>query len=150
MSDKLIFNPESISLIDFKLRKGNVETPEEFDSEFVKGHEMDNSIQMGFNLSDELSKTDLVINIKTKSEGVNQDEAICSYHLVFVFKINQMNNFVKLNDKSLIDVHPALSNALASITYSTSRGILLSRLQGTAFSNFILPVVNSNNLLNKN
>jgi hypothetical protein len=46
-------------------------------------------------------------------------------------------------------LHPSLGNALASITYSTSRGILMTRFQGTALSDFILPVINPNNLLEK-
>ena len=49
----------------------------------------------------------------------------------------------------IITVHPALGNALASITYSTSRGILMTRFQGTVLSDFILPVINPNDLLEK-
>jgi hypothetical protein len=45
---------------------------------------------------------------------------------------------------------PDLGNALSAITYSTARGILLTRLQGTAFQDFILPIINPNNLLNNN
>ncbi|MNY64312.1 hypothetical protein D3C86_2014030 [compost metagenome] len=48
-----------------------------------------------------------------------------------------------------ITIHPALGNALASITYSTSRGILMTRFQGTVLSDFILPVIDPNSLLEK-
>ena len=46
-----------------------------------------------------------------------------------------------------LHLNPALTNAISSVTYSTSRGILLTRLQGTALQNFVLPIINPNNLL---
>jgi len=41
----------------------------------------------------------------------------------------------------------SLANAIASISYSTARGIIVSRFQGTALCDFILPVISPNDLL---
>ncbi|GAO27720.1 hypothetical protein JCM15548_14569 [Geofilum rubicundum JCM 15548] len=49
-----------------------------------------------------------------------------------------------------MDLHPDLGNALSSVTYSTSRGILLTKMQGTALQNFVLPIINPNKLLHSN
>jgi len=67
--------------------------------------------------------------------------------LVFVYHIENLNELANPDDKKLIQLHPALANALSSVTYSTSRGILLTRLQGTALQNFVLPIINPNKLL---
>ena len=46
-----------------------------------------------------------------------------------------------------ITIDANLGNALASISYATSRGILMTRFQGTALEDFILPVIDPNDLL---
>lgn len=147
MLDNNLFDPEKISIEDFKLVKGQVDTPEDFDLTKVEGYELDNSLQFGFNLADKLVKTDFTIEIKTESKGENTSEAIGNFHLIYIFYIENLGVLAKPDKNSLIELHPALGNALSSITYSTSRGILLSRLQGTALQNFTLPVINPNKLL---
>jgi len=147
MLDNNLFDPEKISIEDFKLIKGQVDTPEDFDLTKVEGYELDNSLQFGFNLADKLVKTDFTIEIKTESKGENTSEAIGNFHLVYIFYIENMEALAKPDKNNLIELNPLLGNALSSITYSTSRGILLSRLQGTALQNFTLPVINPNKLL---
>jgi carbamoyl-phosphate synthase large subunit len=74
MQDKNVFDPEKISLIDFKMIKGQVDTPENFDINKVVGHQLDNSLQLGFNLDDKLAKADFTISVKTDSKGENESE----------------------------------------------------------------------------
>jgi hypothetical protein len=69
--------------------------------------------------------------------------------LVYIYHVENLEELVKPAKNHLIDLNPALGNALSSITYSTSRGILLARVQGTALQNFVLPIINPNKLLNK-
>jgi len=142
-----IFDPEKISIVEFKMVKGQVDVPEEFEAANVEGHHLDNSLQLGFNLDEKLVKSDFTIEIKTESKGQNTKEASGNFHLVFLYHIENLNDLAKPDDKNLIELHPALANALSSVTYSTSRGILLTRLQGTALQNFVLPIINPNKLL---
>lgn len=142
-----IFDPEKISIVEFKMVKGQVDAPEEFEILNVEGNHVDNSLQLGFNLEEKLVKADFMIEIKTESKGQNANEAVGNFHLVFIYQVDNLNDLAKPDNKNLIELHPGLANALSSITYSTSRGILLTRLQGTAFQNFVLPVINPNNLL---
>ena len=144
-----LFIPEKITIIEFKMVKGQVDTPEEFDISKVQGHHIDNSLQLGFNLEDKLVKADFSTKISTESNGRNLKESTGNFHLVFIFSVENLDDLAKSGKDHLIELHSALGNALSSITYSTSRGILLTRLQGTAFQDFILPVINPNTLLNK-
>ncbi len=144
-----IFNPEKISIVEFKMVKGQVDVPEEFESSNVKGYHLDNSLQLGFNLDEKLVKADFTIEIKTESKGQIDKEAIGYFHLVFIYHVENLNDLAKPDDKNLIELHPVLANALSSVTYSTSRGILITRLQGTALENFVLPIINPNKLLHK-
>jgi hypothetical protein len=144
-----IFDPEKISIVEFKLVKGQVDVPEEFETSNEEGHHLDNSLQLGFNLDEKLVKADFTIKIKTESKGQNAKEATGNFHLVFIYHVENLNDLAKPDDKNLIELHPGLANALSSVTYSTSRGILLTRLQGTALQNFVLPIINPNKLLHK-
>lgn len=149
MPDKNIFDPEKLALVDFKMIRGQVDTPEDFDLSKVVGHQLDNELQLGFNLEDKLAKADFSINIKTDSNGANKHEATGNFHLLFIYRVENLEELATPAKNSKIDLHSGLGNALSSVTYSTSRGILLTRLQGTALQNFILPIINPNKLLHR-
>jgi len=149
--DKPIFDPSKLSMLEFKLLKGQIDTPEDFNIDYCNGHHLDNSFQIGINLTDNLVKADFVIEIKTESEGKNSSEATGSFHMIFIYEVKNLNELATPNEnKSSVEVDQLLGNALSSITYSTARGILLTRLQGTALQHFILPIINPNSLLQNN
>ncbi len=136
-------------MVDHKLLRGQIDTPEQFDQEKIAGFFTDNSLQLGFNLQDKLAKAEISIQIRSNSENKNEKEATGNFELVYIYSVENLDELSRKessNDKLLID--PVLANTLASISYSTSRGILLSRLQGTVFENFILPVIDISVLLN--
>lgn len=150
MQDKNVFDPEKIELIVFKIMKGQVDTSENFDISKVVRHELDNSLQLSFNLVDKLAKADFTVSVKTDSKGENESEATGSFHLIFIYRIENLEELAILEKNKRLRLNPGLANALSSVTYSTSRGIFLTRLQGTALQNFILPIINPNKLLRTN
>lgn len=148
MSDNTaIVDPQKLSIIEFKFIKGQVDTPEDFLIENIVEHQVENSLQLAFNLEEKLVKSDFTVEIKTDSKGNNTKEAIGSFHLVFIFRVENLDELAKPMNSNMIDLNPSLGNALSSITYSTARGILLTRLQGTALQNFILPIIDPNKLI---
>jgi hypothetical protein len=148
MSDKPIFDPEKITLSDFKMIKGQVDTPENFDITKVVGHQLDNALKLVFNLQDKLAKADFTISIKTDSKGENESEASGNFHLIFIYHVENLEELAVPEKNNRLNLNPGLANALSSVTYSTSRGILLTRLQGTALQNFVLPIINPSKLIN--
>jgi hypothetical protein len=150
MSDNQLFDPEKLSIIEFKFIKGQVDTPEDFIIDKVEGHQLENTLQLAFNLEEKLVKADFTVEIKTASNNANSKESTGSFHLIFIYRIENLEELAKPDKNNLLDLHPALGNALSSITYSTSRGILLTRLQGTALQSFVLPIINPNKLLHNN
>ena len=150
MLDNPLFDPEKLSIIEFKFIKGQVDTPEEFLIDKVDSHQLENTLQLAFNLDEKLVKADFSVEIKTESKGANVKEATGSFYLVFIYRIENLEELAKPGKTNGIELHPDLGNALSSITYSTSRGILLTRLQGTALQNFVLPIINPNKLLHNN
>jgi hypothetical protein len=146
MSDNK-FNPEKLTILEYKILKGQIDAPEDFTIENVEGHDIENSFDLGFDLENKLVRTELDVKITTKSKVSVSTEAKGHFTLVFIFEVDNLNELAVLNEDNLIDLDPNLANALASVTYSTARGILLTRFQGTALQNFILPLVSPNKLL---
>jgi hypothetical protein len=142
-----IFEADKLSIIELKFIKDQIEAPQEFSIEKIDGYHLENSLQLSFNLEEKLSKVDFKVEIKTNSKGLNADEAIGSFHIVLIYKIENLSELTTLNETQIVEVHPHLSNALSSITYSTSRGLLYKRMQGTVLQKFILPIIDPIKLL---
>lgn len=145
---KKIFDPKKIHLIKVEIIKCHIDSPFEFSSEQSKGHEFNMEFDLGFNLEEKLTKADFKLNVASKSEGANIEEATGVFHFAFIFNVENLNDLA-IPDKDLhITLNGSLGNALASITYSTTRGILFTRLKGTALESFILPIIDPNDLIN--
>jgi hypothetical protein len=144
-----MLQPDKIEIVDFKIIKGQINSPFDFEIEKVEGHTFNVDFELGFNLEDKLVKADFSVNVETKSIEEEIEEAVGAFSFVYVFYVDNIEELTTLEKDQTVALHPSLGNALASITYSTSRGILMTRFQGTALSDFILPVINPNNLLEK-
>jgi hypothetical protein len=142
-----LLQPEKIEIVDFKIIKGQINSPFDFEDAKVQGHNFNVNFELGFNIPDKLIKADFSVNVETNSENETTEEASGAFSFAFVFHVNNIDELTKVEKDNTITISPALGNALAAITYSTSRGILMTRFQGTILSNFILPVINPNKLL---
>ena len=140
-------------MLDFKILSGKLTNPMNLSQPDEAKIELKRRFNMGVDLTQKIIKADLIIHLSSmpKEEDLSGIEA--SYHFSFFYRVDNLGELVTLKDENgseelFVDSH--LSNAIASITYSTSRGVLMARLQGTVLSNFFLPVVNPNDLLQKN
>jgi hypothetical protein len=143
-----LLQPERIHIVKTTIVKCHIDSPFDFDSEKAKGHDFSMNFDLGFNLEDKLVKSDFKLEITTKSEGENVEESKGEFHLVYVFHVENLEELAIPDKNYRIELNGGLGNALASITYSTTRGILFARLKGTALENFVLPVIDPNKLLN--
>lgn len=141
--------PGKIVMREFRLVKGQIDSPYDFKISGIQHFDYHVDFETGINLEQDLIRADFKVSIKTKSEG-NAIEATGGYHFVFVFHYDKLSEHAAIVASNEIDWNPYLANAIASITYSTSRGILLSRFQGTVMESFILPVVDPNWLMQTN
>ncbi len=150
MSDKPKFDPEKISMVEFKLASGLIDTPEDFVTEAVRNFDIENTLEISFSMEQKLVKADFTIKLKTKSNGSNATESDGKYHFIYIYKVENIEELTTLREGGLVDVDANLANAISAISYSTSRGILLTRMQGTAFQQFILPIIDPTRLLKTN
>jgi hypothetical protein len=142
------FSPEKTKFTAFHILRGHVESAFEFDANKVKGCEFNVEFSTEINFEQTGLKSNLSIFIKTESAGQNKKESTAEFVFAFIFEIDNLESQITTTNGGDFEIDFLLSNAIASISYSTARGILMTRLQGTALRNFILPVIDPNNLIN--
>ena len=147
MWSEIQLNTDKLTMIEYKIIKGNIETPEGFDPKQISGYNVSDDLKLAFNPDQKLVKADY--SIKVETSNVSDPTAWVYFHFVFLYIVDNFQELTILKENKHIEVHPQLVNAIAAISYSTTRGILLTRLQGTVLSDFILPITNTSNLLNK-
>ncbi len=145
---KPAFNSDRITIEDFKIVSGFLDASGDFEPKMIETYEVNYAFDMGFYLAGNKVRSVLIIEVKTKSTP-SQSEAKGKFELHYHFNVEHLKELAIAGKNEMIDVSPDLANAIASITYSTSRGILLARMQNTAFEQFILPVVSPNELVRR-
>lgn len=135
-----------LHLFQYEIINASIQSSMDFNVQEVKGHEFNVDLDMNFDESNKvvLAKLDFTISTKSSDEV---KEAKGAFELVFFFHVENLEELIEIDKEGILVVDAGLSNAIASVSYSTSRGILLTRFQGTALSGFILPIVNPNELL---
>ncbi len=139
------FLAEDLDFQAFHLLRGEVNGDFSFDINKVKHYhfEVDHSVEL--NEDQTGAKSNLSVTIITSSD--NAHEATGRFDFAFLFGIEKITHFVTPVGPNLFSLDYPLANSIASISYSTARGVLLTRLQGTSLRAFILPVMDPNKLL---
>ena len=140
------FDPNKVEIIDFKITKGRIDAPFEFDSTSIENFETTMSFHPSFDVENALVRVDMGFEITTNSTA-NQVEAKAEFNFVYIFKIENLRLLIEMNKKKIVSVNENLTLAIAAIAFSTSRGILMTRLQGTALENYILKIIAPEELL---
>ena len=148
MQMKSKMDPDKLDLIGVRILKAELYCPDHFNPEKIKGYTSNTSLQLGFNIEKKTGKAELSIQVTSESKEKNVEEAKCSFLVAFYFKVDNLIELATLEENGFT-IDSGLGNALASISYSTARGILITRLQGTGLQEFILPVISPNSLLEK-
>lgn len=142
------FVANSVSLIDVRIVVGRVESHEDFEAKHITAFAPDCALRIFLDLKENLVRADLKVWVDTESSP-SQPEAHGHFHFNFYFRVADLEQWIHASSEGAAFMDAGLQNAVASVSYSTARGILLSRFQGTAFSRFILPVINPNDLLER-
>ncbi len=79
--------------------------------------------------------------IETFTEENNPINVSGNFDVAFYFLGNNLDKLTTTNDDQGLTINGDLITALANISYSTSRGIIYTRCQGTILKNFMLPIL---------
>lgn len=110
-----------------------------------KNHKLNVGHKLLHNLKDERIKLEFVFSFKNGSE-----EPLLFFQIDFHFHIANLSNFYDLKTEN----HPVFSGHLVAtligICFSTSRGIILEKLNNAGIKNILLPIVSPQEMLSQN
>ncbi len=136
----------SIDIMEIKIIEGHVESNEDFDDRLIAAFDSDCSLRFFTGAEREGLRGELKIWVETQSDPP-QVEAHGHFHFQFLFLIKDLQTWLPEGPNGELSIASSLQNAIAAVSYSTARGILIGRFHGTAFHRFILPVINPADLL---
>ncbi|MFN8429667.1 MAG: hypothetical protein U0V04_06795 [Spirosomataceae bacterium] len=141
------FSPSKLNLMEVKYLKGNMESPEDLLIENIVDFNSDCSMSVGFNIEQNMLRANFSASLSSNYSEDIETGAKAYFELSFIFAYENLTEMLEFDlEGNVLKIHPNLFNAISSISYSTSRGLLISRLQGTSFSDFILPIIDPNEL----
>jgi len=149
MSESIKIVPEKIQLTSIRILGGHITADPSIDPNNVVGYNVQYGIKDEFYLQTKSFKFILTVFINALDEKDQQLDAKGEYNIEYVFVVENLEYYIenKNEPKNRVILHNVLLHTLLSIVYSTSRGIILSRTQGTSLDGVILPVIDTNLLL---
>ncbi|UAY52734.1 hypothetical protein [Ferruginibacter albus] len=140
--------PEKIHILTIKTISGNISTDSKIDSKNVKNHKFNFNLESGFSEKEKIIGLVLTIDITGLNSKGEELNAKGSYTHELIFKIENMDDFIGLNTEDKTpELDWLLLSTVASIAYSTIRGIIYLRTQGTPLNAVILPVADPKKII---
>lgn len=145
MSEEKKFIVNLLHIENVLIKSAAIENPDNvlaFDN--GTSFEINISLSPGVNL--EQKKLMLVFNCQVTAEtsGVKTN-ASCKFEIAYFFQVDNFDELIQVQEQ--INVNDDLASSMANIAYSTSRGVIFTRCQGTIFNKLIIPVVSNDELL---
>jgi hypothetical protein len=149
MSNVIQIIPEKIHINSIRILGGNISAEPSFDTEMVSSYDVQYAINDELYLKQKSFKFILSIFINALSVNDAHLGAKGEYNIEYIFTIENLEDYIVPNKEpnSPVVLHTSLLHTLLSIVYSTSRGIVLSRTQGTSIDGVVLPVIDTTSLL---
>lgn len=142
--------PVKIQILSIKTLKGNIHAGDGLDTAAVDRHKFDFELGVGFNAEEKIIGLELTVNIQAISKTAEPLDLTASYTHEFIFQIENFDDFInKEGEQQEIKIDRIMAGTLAGIAYSTVRGIILTRTQGTSLNAVVLPVIDPKTLLSE-
>jgi hypothetical protein len=88
----------------------------------------------------------LMLDVQALDEETGKELGTGKFHLVFFYEVDALSKSVS-EEEGILQVEEALGSLLLSLTYSTGRGILITKTQHSSLEDLILPVKSAEELL---
>lgn len=146
-------NPQDIHLLKISIFKSFIERQEKFlDQPFIepKNYSFSFAQKSAFNHKEKMVRIQLFILLKAQGDNATNLGIQGEFGIEFHYKIENFDNHYTTDENGKLLYDASLGATLMSISYSTSRGIILQQTQGSiiSLSGVIMPVINPTDLLN--
>jgi hypothetical protein len=135
-------DPNQISILSIRTLRGNIEPGNIGFYEKAKMYNFEFKTDVNIEREKKLIRLVLEITIRYVDAKQRPASIAGSYTTEFVFFVGNMEALIQFDEVSrTAGIDGNLSVTLASIAYSTMRGIINTRTQGTVLNGVILPVI---------
>jgi hypothetical protein len=138
---------DKIHLIRAKTIAGFLNHAEDIEDDEIKGFTSSFNFTTAYSIESKRIKNTLSIEIKAQGEENGSLELEAGYTVEFIFEIENLEELSEKQDDGTIKISIHLAATLAGICYSTLRGIVLTRTQGTPLNGMIMPIIDPYTLL---
>ena len=136
---------DKLRMLGIRIIHGSLNTTPEFQNRPVPAHSFNFEFrdEAAHNMQERKSRLRLYFNIEGQDKEGNSIGLNADYTLEYFYYVENLPDYF---DKDGYVDGDFLAN-LIGIAYSTARGILLERTQGTYFNGIVLPIINSSKFL---
>ncbi|MFT3946154.1 MAG: hypothetical protein QM763_04190 [Agriterribacter sp.] len=141
-----VFDIELINLEDINISAASIENKTEFTAldSTSYSHDVDYRFKFGVNKSQKKIRAIFECKIFTFNNLREKIEVEGNFDIAYVFLIKNFDDLINVSEHLELEDNLVLS--IANIIYSTSRGIIYTRCQGTILNNVILPILSTKKL----
>ena len=149
MNKDRIIDPEKIHVVDIKTSKGSIDAATDVDTNAIAGHRFQFELGTGLTADEKVVGLNLQVNIEAVDIENNVLQIKGSYTHEIIFVIDNLEDFLELDEETehKYRIDALLGSTIAGIAFSTVRGIIFTRTQGTSLGAVILPVINPQKLI---
>lgn len=141
---------DKLSLLKVTVFKAHLEANEAYRDtpKPINEFAVETATDLAFNFNDKLCRFRLFLKFSALDNDKNPLGLNAEYGIEFHYHIDNMNDYLIHKEGNEVQVDTRLGTTLCAISYSTARGIILVRMQGTYFEGAILPIVDAGQIIN--
>ena len=150
MNSERKIEPEKIHILNIRTIKGNIDGDTDNVTDAIFEYRFSFEVGTGINVPDRVFGINLVVNIAAMDSKEQPLNISGSYTHEIIFRVDNLDDFVETTDDNgtlSYKTDAMMATTLLSIAYSTIRGIIFTRTQGTSLGTVILPVVDPKALM---
>jgi hypothetical protein len=140
------FYASLVHLVRFQNTKLDVSVPIDFDILAKREFTGEIYMQIGLLMEDSMAKCRIQLRLRTTGQ-VKREEARAWLDFEYLYHVENLKDLVRIEhyEENYADLD--LQYALATISYSTTRGFLPGKLLGTVFETYLLPITDVSRFL---
>jgi hypothetical protein len=146
MSPERKIEADKIHILNIRTLKGNIDASAEANTEKIAGHQFSFELNTGLNPAEKVVGLQLLVNINAVDKDDKPLNIKGSYTHEMLFHVDNLDEFIESKDGSNV-IDAGMGSTLISIIYSTVRGIICTRTQGTSLGLVVLPVIDPKKLM---
>lgn len=149
MNTTKIVDAQKIHIESITTLKGNIDAIENANADAIAGHKFKFELKTGLNAEQHIIGLVLLVDIVATDANQNDLGISGSYTHEIVFRVENLNDFLTPNESEESDylIDGVLGSTLCGIAYSTVRGIIFTRTQGTSLGTVTLPIIDPRKLI---